>query len=178
MIAPIPPAEPGSGRRADSLIGQIGGLVRRQRSGSRVASPALPGTLRFVLLVVALSALVVTIGAVWQARRADADGRALADQTEASVRDRERAAELADALALPRFEAVLGSIAAHLPPGVMLVEAARAEDGALRLAIDTPDPDALRAALAGDPQLRRFRERAQAVRDDGTIRVRLEGSAR
>ncbi|QJU57663.1 hypothetical protein HL653_07555 [Sphingomonas sp. AP4-R1] len=128
-----------------------------------------------LLLALGLAAVTVGIGALWQTGSARERIPALAGQGEGVARDREQAAETGRALARPALDPTLGLLRAHLPPDIRLVEAARGEDGALSLAIDTPDPDALRAALAADSRLARFRERGQEARDDGTIRVRLTG---
>ncbi|MDO6413617.1 hypothetical protein Q4F19_04400 [Sphingomonas sp. BIUV-7] len=130
-----------------------------------------------ILLVAGLAAAIITGGALWQAAAARAETHALLAQSEAVARDRERVAALAKTLALPPLDATLAALRAHLPPDVRLAEAARDEDGGLEIAIDAPDPDALRAALAADAWLAGFRERGQAARDDGTIRVRLAGKA-
>ena len=49
------------------------------------------------------------------------------------------------------------------------VIAARGRDGAVRIALDTADPDELRPLIAADPWFDRFHERAQEARADGRI---------
>lgn len=132
-------------------------------------------SIRLILWAIGLAAGATALGAFWQTRLIRAETRALSLQGEALSRDRERADEMGRALAKPPLDAVLALLRAHLPPGLRLIEAVRGEDGALTLAIDTPDPDALRAALAADSRLGRFRERGQVAREDGMIRVRLTG---
>jgi hypothetical protein len=159
-----------------SLFDKLGARVRRPSDRQPRRNEKARVTAWFVLLAAGSAAAGITIGALWQAETANSERSALLVQGEAIGRGREQAAAMAHALSLPPLDAVLASLRTHLPPGVRLIEVARDESGALTLAIDTPDPDALRATLAADARLGRFREQGQAVNDDGTIRVRLMGA--
>lgn len=162
--------------RTMSLFDKLGARVRRRGDRGPGRSEEARATAWFVLLAAGSAAAGIAIGALWQAEAARSERRALIVQGEAIGRDREQAAAMAHALRLPPLDAVLASLRTHLPPGVRLVEVVRDEAGALTLAIDTPDPDALRATLAADARLGRFREQGQAANGDGTIRVRLVGA--
>ncbi len=171
----IPPREAFGPAPAVSLLGRFGARMRNPAAGLVKRSVPARATLWLILLAIGLAASATALGALWQARLARTGARAFQLQGEATGRDRERAEEIGRALARPPLDVVLALLRAHLPPGIRLIEASRGEDGALSVAIDTPDPDALRATLAADPRLGRFRERAQQVREDGMIRVRLAG---
>jgi hypothetical protein len=173
MDKQIFPEQRSSDPSADSLLARLGAGLRR----SAPERLGLQGRMTAWLLMLAagLAAAAIAIVALWQAEATRADMRALARQGETIAREREQAALTGRALARPTLAATLDLLRAHLPPDIRLIEAARDEDGALSVAIDTPDPDALRAALASDSRLVRLRERGQEVRDDGTIRVRLTG---
>lgn len=160
----------------DSLADRFGAGLRRP-APLWMGAP-MRATIGWMLLAIGLAAGILALGAARQAAAARAGMNALLLAGEGAARDRERAIEIGHALARPPLDATLGLLRAHLPPDIRLIEAAQSEDGALALAIDTPDPDALRAALAADARLARFRERGQEVRDDGTIRVRLSGEIR
>jgi hypothetical protein len=158
-----------------SLLGRFGARMR-DAVGDKVnrSAPArVTGWL--ILLAIGMAAGVTMLGALRQARLARADAQAFQLQGEATGRDRERADAIGRALARPPLDSTLALLRAHLPPGIRLIEAARGADGVLSVAIDTPDPDALRAALTADSRLMRFRERGQETREDGMIRVRLAG---
>lgn len=170
-----PPNEVFGAAPSASLLGRIGARVRDPARDARTDGEGARWSVRLILLAIGLAATATMLGALWQTRLARAETRALIVQGEAAGRDREQADALGRALAKPPLDAVLASLRAHLPPGIRLIEAVRGEDGTLSLAIDTPDPDALRAALSSDSRLGRFRERAQDAREDGTIRVRLTG---
>jgi hypothetical protein len=159
---------------AGSLLGKIGGRMATLASGRRQSREARK-TANWALFAVGAAAIIIAGSTAWQARNARVETHILLMPNEIVVRDRERADEVARALAVPSLETVLAALRTHLPPEVQLVEASRGEEGTLRLTIDTSDPDALRGALAADRWMARFHERGQEKRDDGTIRVRLAG---
>ena len=135
-------------------------------------SPRVVTMLWIGLLTLAAALLLVIVVAETRTRRlSDATRAAASGQGGAA---RLRAAALAEAFARPTLAATLAAVAAHLPPGTQLAGAERTSGGALRLTIDTPDPDALRAAIGDDAWLARFRERAEDQREDGGFRVTIE----
>lgn len=170
-----PPEGPGDALPSASLMTRIGAGMRAPGGGGERRTARLAFGARTILLATGLAAVTVAIGSFWQAHIARTETQALLLKGESAGRDRERAAELGKALSARPLDAVLTQLRAHLPPGVRLAEAVRAEDGTLTLSIDTADPDALRAETAADAWLGRFRERGQQVREDGTIRVLLAG---
>lgn len=145
-----------------SLIGRI---LRPAPAARRIA--ALLG----LLLLAALA--LVALGATIRARRIEAATRqALIDRPSPALAEAE-AAIMAEAFARPRAAATLADLAIHLPSATPLAEATRARDGTLRIALDTADPDALRALLGADRWFERFHEKAQEDRGEGRIRVAL-----
>lgn len=150
------------------LLGRAGALAGGLRPG---------GVLGFALAVAGIAGALIASGAMIQTAQARGETAAIRQKGETIAREREQAAAMADSLSLPPMATVLAGLRAHLPPDVRLAEAARDGEGVLTIAIDTPDPDALRAALAADRRLARFRERGQEAREDG-IRVRLRGEWR
>jgi hypothetical protein len=151
-----PPNEVFDAAPSASLLSRIGAHARNPTRNARTDNAGARLSLRPILLAIGLAAGATMLGALWQMRLAQAETRTLIVQGEASGRDREQAEEMARALAKPPLDAVLASLRAHLPRGMRLIEAARGEDGILSLAIDTPDPDALRAALSADSRLGAF----------------------
>ena len=175
MTAPNPPAaDDSSPVIAGSLLGKVASRATTFASGAGPRREART-TARWSLYAVGGAAIVIAGGAAWQMRNARVETHILLMRNEIVLRDRERIDAMARAFAMPSLDAILAALRTHLPPEVRLVEASRGEDGRLRLAIDTSDPDALRGALAADRWMARFHERGQERRDDGTIRVRLAG---
>lgn len=166
----LPDADPASDPQA-SLLDRLGAA----RGGRFSVGYQAKRTAWFCLIAIGLAAATIVLGAAAQRASAIEEMRASALQIESDARSREQATAMARTLALPPLDTLLALLRAHLPPDVRLIEASRNEDGNLDLAIDTADPDALRAALAGNPQMAPLRERQQSARDDGTIRVRLSG---
>jgi type II secretory pathway pseudopilin PulG len=137
--------------------------VTRQRA--RLTRPIV-----LLLLILAGTGLWLALATRAARREADmlqAQAAALAAQESAA----EDSAQNTNAAAL---SATLDSLAEHLPAALSLAAAEGRPGGGIRISIDTPDPDSLRAAFGGDPWFDRFRERAQEQHDDGSFRVVLE----
>jgi hypothetical protein len=122
-----------------------------------------------LLVLLAVAAIVATVRA--NAIRAETQ-RLIADAPSPATAEAEAQA-MARAFARPRMATTLADLAAHLPADAPLAEAERGRDGSLRIAIDTADPDELRALLAADLWFERFRERGQEARAEGRIRVTM-----
>lgn len=114
----------------------------------------------------------------WRAARI-ARGQAPAIAAYARVAAVERArADVAAVMAVPSLSGVVARLRAALPEEAGLAAMGIAEDGALTVEIETPDPDRLRGALAADSLLGSLRETGQTRTDGGTIRVVLAGRVR
>lgn len=85
---------------------------------------------------------------------------------------------VATTIAAPTVSETTARLAAALPAGAGLVSLSRGDGGELTLAIETPDPDSLRPALAADPGLGGLREVGQTMTDGGTISVTFRGRDR
>jgi hypothetical protein len=167
-------ADPHPPERARSLIGQLWRRIgRRPHDPAALRNWQITGLVGLVCLIVALAIVAAVSGG--QARRLRAEATALTERSAAAAQARDRLSAFAAAAARPPIDAELTRLAAHLPGDVRLIQVSRDEAGMLSLVIDSPDPDLLRESLAGDPVLGRLTERAQERRDDGSIRVRLEG---
>lgn len=101
---------------------------------------------------------------------ATAPERAAIDRADADARRRASARALP---APPMPGPTMMRLARALPSDARLAWVALGSDGAIEVAIDAPDPDLLRMALANDALLGRLHERDQRVRPDGRIRVLL-----
>jgi len=81
------------------------------------------------------------------------------------------------AMTSPGPTEILGRLATILPPDTNLVSASRDRFGALRLELDTPDPDQIRPILIGDPLFGGMKEIDQNRTTEGTMRVTLTGGS-
>lgn len=111
-----------------------------------------------------------------EAARARADAAAIAEhiaprQARAAEQARARTV-LSRLLERPTMGATLELLAGALPPDARVTRVGRDAAGQLRVEIDTPDPDALRAALRHVPALAALRETGQQ-RGDAGMRVIL-----
>lgn len=147
-------------QRHPSLIGRIAR-----------AAPHRPLLLCTCAVLAAL--LAVALVATLRAQRIERQTRALIADAPAPAAAQAEVGAISDAFARPRLATSLAELAIHLPSATPLVAAARTRDGALRIALDTADPDELRALLESDPWFARFREKAQETRAEGRIRVTL-----
>jgi hypothetical protein len=117
------------------------------------------------------------------ARMLAAQERMQAEQLEAQLAPRlarrasaEQARELlSPVIGRPTLGATLEALARGLPKDASVVRAERGADGTLELALRTPDPDALRAALRRVPALAGLREVGQQ-RSDAAMIVLLRGT--
>lgn len=80
--------------------------------------------------------------------------------------------------AVPPLSAVAEQLAAALPDDAGIESLSLTPEGELLVEIVTPDPDALRSALAADPLLASLGERSQSRTEAGTIKVGFEGRLR
>jgi hypothetical protein len=130
--------------------------------------------LLWALAIVTLATpATIAIVAIIAAHRIEAaTARYLAEAPSPAASEAE-ARTIARAFAQPRLASTLADLARHLPAATPLAEATRNRDGALRIALDAADPDELRASLASDTWFEDFRERGQAERAEGRIRVTL-----
>ena len=149
--------------RGMSLVDRLAGAA-----GRRIVSP--PGRGTAVLLAMAALMFAASIVVRLVAARSMAEADRLVEARSVAAPRLVRSARSARRLQGPTLDADLSAIAARLPPGTALVEMARDRAG-LRIAIDTGDPDTLRAALAADPLLARFVPAGQAIRENGVIRA-------
>ncbi|NIJ07735.1 hypothetical protein FHS31_001345 [Sphingomonas vulcanisoli] len=139
-------------------------LIQRLHLPRGVALRAIGAAL---LAVLALVAIVTGLLGRQARRQAVALGEVVAAR--AAMRDADRRA--AGLFADPPLGDELAAVAAHLPPETRLASAARDEAGALIIAIDSADPDALRQTLRADPWFAAFQERGQNIGEGGAIRV-------
>jgi len=132
--------------------------------------PPHPGPAIVLAVLLALLGVWLTLAA----RAARAQTHALERESAAAAAS--ASAEQAQALtaAGPLPSATIDSLAQHMPAHVSLASVEGRPGGAIRIAVDTPDPDQLRQALGDDPWFDRFRERGQEQHDDGSFRVTLE----
>lgn len=75
------------------------------------------------------------------------------------------------AMTSPGPTEILGRLAAILPSDTGLVAAARDPQGALRIELETSDPDQIRPIFAQDPIFRSMKETGQTQTNEGTIHV-------
>jgi hypothetical protein len=127
---------------------------------------------RTIALIGALAVLAAGLTFAAHATRKQAD--ALRLQSAAAAASEAAARADAEGQGVVPISVTLDALSQHLPAAVSLVSAEGRPGGTIRIAIDTPDPDLLRQALAADPWFDRFRERGQEQHDDGSFRVTLE----
>ncbi|KRB88238.1 MULTISPECIES: hypothetical protein [unclassified Sphingomonas] len=114
----------------------------------------------------------------WQAARI-AKRQAPAIAASVRVAAVERARDDVEAvMAVPSMSGLAGRLRALLPEEAGLVAMALAENGALTVEVETPDPDRLRTALAADPLFGALREIGQTRTEGATIDVILTGRVR
>ena len=77
----------------------------------------------------------------------------------------------------PTVSGLAERLARALPPDARLRQLAVEADGTIGMQIDSDDPDALRAALRGEPLLGSLRMTGQEPADNG-VRVTLRSRAR
>lgn len=138
----------------------------------------MPRPLRLALAAVATMATAAALAATVARARVEAAAARIALDTADAEATRAAAAGIASGIAQPTLAATLAALAVKLPPDLRLVEVRRGRDGALRLVLDAPDPDAVRARLKADPWLARFRTRGEDAREDGSLRITLVEAAR
>jgi formylglycine-generating enzyme required for sulfatase activity len=143
-----------------------------------LANRLAPRGLSWLAALLPVALALVAIGATIRARQVEAETATRLQAAPASSASPAEAQAMADAFALPRLATTLAGLAGHLPSGAPLAAAARNRDGTLRIAIDTADPDELRALLSGDDWFRNFRERGRETRPEGRIRLTLIEDAR
>ena len=131
-----------------------------------------PRHARTIVLIGAL--VVIGLWLTFAARTAQNQADALRAQSAAAAEQEANALAEAEGEGVVAISTTLDALAQHLPASVSLASAEGRPGGAIRIAVDTPDPDLLRQALAGDPWFDRFRERGQEQHDDGGFRVTLE----
>lgn len=164
----------------ESLTAKLFRSVRGARSAPAEDRPAVEW--RHAAMLAGLIAMgpVLTISG---ARMLAAQERAQAAQLEAQLAPRlarrasaEQARELLSPVAgRATLGATLEALARGLPKDASVVRAERGADGVLELALRTPDPDALRAALRRVPALAGLREVGQQ-RSDAAMIVMLRGT--
>ncbi|WCT72885.1 hypothetical protein PQ455_14755 [Sphingomonas naphthae] len=163
-------------RRAPSLVSQI---ARRLRRPLRLRLPAAPdraGPLIVLAAIPLVSALAVEGQAQLGRWRNASLERTLAPKLAAHAAVARAAAVQEAALPLltrPTIGAVAEHLAAVLPGTARVHLMAVDAKGRLRLEIDCPDPEALRAALAGDPLFETLRMTGQGVAASEGVRVIL-----
>ncbi|WP_404711965.1 hypothetical protein [Sphingomonas sp. MMS24-J13] len=144
-------------------------LIGRLRPSKPNSQPWLWGLAVMIVAAPATIAIVATI----EARRIEAETARQVSEAPSPAAGEAEARTIARAFAQPRLASTLADLARHLPSATPLAEAGRNRDGALRIALDAADPDELRALLAADAWFEDFRERGQAERVEGRIRVTL-----
>ncbi|MBB5710721.1 hypothetical protein [Sphingomonas xinjiangensis] len=128
-------------------------------------------------LIAAAPVLTITGAHVLAGReRAQADRleTALAPRVARQVASEQARDLLAPLVNSPTLAATLDTLARGLPKDASIVRAERGGDGALRLELRTPDPDALRGALRRVPTLAVLREIGQQ-RSDAAMIVSYRG---
>ncbi len=135
----------------------------------------LIGTASITLMIGAWALLLVTI---WQGSQLLRDEAAPIARYRALVADEGTRALARPAMTTPGPTEILGRLAAILPPDTGLAAATRDRHGALRIEIDTSDPDQIRPVVAADPLFGSLREIGQVQTGEGTIRVTLASESR
>ncbi|ATE63527.1 hypothetical protein [Rhizorhabdus dicambivorans] len=126
----------------------------------------------------ALGAWGLTALTRWQAHRlAQREAPALARYERVALVEGSRRHVMA-VMTSPPVSAVVVRLARLLPPDTGLAAVSLDEGGALVIEVETPDPDALRGALAADPLFAGLDEVGQTRTDEATLQVTLKGAIR
>lgn len=84
--------------------------------------------------------------------------------------------DLASAMSRPTIGGLIQRLSAAIPQSASIASVMTDAKGQLTIAVETPDPDRLRLAIAADPLLARLAETGQSRTDDGAMRVTLRGA--